>query len=114
MVEISYINLVLIFVLPCLTLLSVQHKHMYVHVDVHNVCLFDCYCLSPSDLNECRTGGHNCSQYCFNLFGSYGCGCRAGYTLDADGRSCTGECTLCTLICTAGGQYVVHLHIITI
>ena len=67
---------------------------IYCHVTCLCTSLYVCLIASSprSDLNECQSGVHNCSQYCFNLYGSYGCGCKAGYTLDEDGRNCTGGC----------------------
>ncbi|KAG7477252.1 hypothetical protein MATL_G00092140 [Megalops atlanticus] len=40
-----------------------------------------------TDMDEC-SGVNRCSQYCFNTAGSYRCGCREGYRLAGDGRSC--------------------------
>ena len=37
------------------------------------------------DINECATfGGHNCSQICINLEGTYACSCKAGFDLVED------------------------------
>ena len=45
-----------------------------------------------ADINECEPGRSNCSQTCFNTVGSFKCGCLAGYSLDLDNSTCTGEC----------------------
>ena len=45
-----------------------------------------------ADIDECQTGRSNCSQTCFNTVGSFKCGCMAGYSLDLDNSTCTGEC----------------------
>ena len=42
------------------------------------------------DVNECETGDHNCTQTCINTLGSFKCKCRAGYSLQDDGVTCTG------------------------
>lgn len=42
---------------------------------------------SLSDMDEC-SGPSPCSQRCVNTAGSYRCGCRPGYRLAGDGRSC--------------------------
>ena len=44
-----------------------------------------------ADRNECSSASTNaCQQVCVNNPGSYTCQCRAGYNLNADGRTCTG------------------------
>ncbi|XP_070174967.1 uncharacterized protein [Littorina saxatilis] len=62
-----------------------------------------------SDVNECLTNQHNCSDdnvICINEVGGYSCGCDVGYTSNESqncieclantyGRNCTQECT-CT------------------
>lgn len=47
----------------------------------------------PTDVNECETGVHHCSetQVCHNLPGSYRCDCKAGFQRDAFGRTCIGR-----------------------
>ena len=42
------------------------------------------------DIDECSDGSDSCSQNCINTAGSYRCNCNSGYTLAADGSSCTG------------------------
>ena len=37
--------------------------------------------------------GHNCSQVCVELEGSYNCSCYSGYELQEDGVICEGNCT---------------------
>ena len=44
-----------------------------------------------SDINECTGGADNCAQRCTNTAGSYTCSCNSGFTLGADGRSCTAD-----------------------
>ena len=43
------------------------------------------------DLNECGTNNGGCNQTCINDVGSYHCACINGYTLDEDGRECSGK-----------------------
>ena len=43
------------------------------------------------DIDECEPGRNNCSQTCTNTVGSFECGCLAGYSLQEDGVTCTGE-----------------------
>ncbi|KAJ8404460.1 hypothetical protein AAFF_G00337270 [Aldrovandia affinis] len=59
-------------------------------------CLRPNHCACPlgwagrhcqTDMDEC-SGQNSCSQSCFNTAGSYQCGCREGYRLSGDGRSC--------------------------
>ena len=45
-----------------------------------------------TDMNECSATGHGCSQLCYNTDGSYNCGCREGYSLNDDGRTCSLSC----------------------
>ena len=55
------------------------------------------------DVDECQTGGgHNCSQLCENIPGSFECKCNDGYSLDSDGANCTGMCVsmlVCMSVC---------------
>ncbi|XP_059149212.1 uncharacterized protein LOC131936280 [Physella acuta] len=47
-------------------------------------------CNQCEDIDECATGGHNCSlfgQQCINLDGSFTCGCKPGYF--SNGGLCT-------------------------
>ena len=37
--------------------------------------------------------GHNCSQICVELEGSFNCSCYSGYELQNDGATCEGNCT---------------------
>lgn len=44
------------------------------------------------DVNECLSIENNiCEQLCNNIPGSFYCGCRDGYNINADGYSCEGE-----------------------
>ena len=45
------------------------------------------------DDNECSTNGGlgPCGHICVNSYLSYQCLCNAGYTLNADGKTCAGE-----------------------
>ena len=49
--------------------------------------IFHCF----SDIDECATGTHNCSDHavCNNNKGGYDCTCRKGFT--GDGENCTGK-----------------------
>lgn len=49
-----------------------------------------CFVLAP-DVNECGFLVRPCSQRCMNTHGSYRCYCEPGYTLAADGYTCSGE-----------------------
>ena len=49
------------------------------------------YNLFSTDIDECSQGEDNCDQLCTNTDGSFACGCSPGYTLDADGISCSGK-----------------------
>ena len=45
-----------------------------------------------ADINECKTGEHNCDadhMYCNNTKGSFACLCKPGFT--RDGLTCTGN-----------------------
>ncbi|XP_040261914.1 epidermal growth factor-like protein 7 isoform X1 [Bufo bufo] len=41
-----------------------------------------------TDVNECESGRHRCSQSCINTSGSFRCGCHRGFSLSDDGKSC--------------------------
>ncbi|KAF3852505.1 hypothetical protein F7725_005860 [Dissostichus mawsoni] len=47
--------------------------------------------LCSYDVNECGFLERPCSQRCMNTHGSYRCYCDPGYTLSADGYTCTSE-----------------------
>ena len=42
------------------------------------------------DINECNQGNGGCEHTCTNTVGSYYCTCYTGYTLNKNGRTCTG------------------------
>ena len=42
-------------------------------------------------MNECQTDAHGCHHRCKNAEGSYTCSCHPGFTLDADGLSCSSK-----------------------
>ena len=44
-----------------------------------------------SDINECSSGTHNCSQVCVNNDGGFSCSCYEGYRLGNDMISCEGK-----------------------
>ena len=45
-----------------------------------------------TDMDECAAAElNNCSHTCTNTPGGYYCSCRAGYLLNDDGKTCTGE-----------------------
>ena len=48
-------------------------------------------------LNECEANNGGCAQICIDTATSFQCSCRAGYTLDTNGRNCSGESIDCTL-----------------
>ncbi|KAH3847198.1 hypothetical protein DPMN_089515 [Dreissena polymorpha] len=41
-----------------------------------------------TDLNECETGRHTCSQECINTVGGYNCKCEVGHFLQNDNATC--------------------------
>ena len=44
------------------------------------------------DVDECLDPAvHGCQHNCANTDGSYHCTCNPGYTLDTNGRTCTGN-----------------------
>ncbi|KAI8044617.1 hypothetical protein M5D96_000788 [Drosophila gunungcola] len=44
------------------------------------------------DVDECKFTDHGCQHLCINTLGSYQCGCRAGYELQANGKTCEDAC----------------------
>ena len=42
------------------------------------------------DIMECMMDGHNCSQICVELEGSFNCACYLGYDLQEGGITCEG------------------------
>ena len=47
-------------------------------------------CMLHSDISECLTGVHNCSQLCVELEGRYECRCFDGHELADDHVNCKG------------------------
>ena len=43
------------------------------------------------DINECASSNGGCAQVCTNSVGSFQCSCNSGYTLNGDGRTCSGK-----------------------
>uniref|UniRef100_A0A8D3EFC6 Si:ch211-194g2.4 n=1 Tax=Scophthalmus maximus TaxID=52904 RepID=A0A8D3EFC6_SCOMX len=60
--------------------------------------------LCDEDVNECGLPERPCSQRCMNTPGSYRCYCEPGYTLGADGYTCTREAACSSLRCQFGSQ----------
>ena len=56
--------------------------------------LLNCF----SDIDECATGTHNCSDHavCNNTKGGHNCACKKGFI--GDGVNCTGNTFACALI----------------
>lgn len=44
-----------------------------------------------ADIDECAENTDGCAQLCTNTVGSFTCGCRTGYDLSSDGRTCQGK-----------------------
>ncbi|XP_069800077.1 epidermal growth factor-like protein 7 isoform X2 [Dendropsophus ebraccatus] len=44
--------------------------------------------LCQTDVDECESGRHHCSQLCINAAGHFHCGCHDGFQLSDDGKSC--------------------------
>ena len=57
------------------------------------------------DIDECAEIPNICSHECANLWGSYRCHCRQGYTLAEDRRTCEDEDE-----CESAGQCQVQLE----
>ena len=51
---------------------------------------YNFYYICAEDIDECVLLQDDCSQVCINTIGSYECGCRKGYKLRSDGRTCVG------------------------
>ena len=58
-----------------------------------------------ADVDECATGLASCHQLCVNEVGSYHCGCFAGFVLNGDNTTCSGEC-----VCVVGGRERKSIH----
>ena len=61
-------------------------QHFNTHMYVLQLTL-TCYILY-SDIDECSSSP--CGHQCTNTIGSFQCTCNTGYTLDSNGRDCTG------------------------
>ena len=70
-------------------LFEMQLKHIagvvyYAHFQHYNIYVF------VADIDECLTA-NNCDQNCIDGVGTYTCGCRDGFTLNNDLRTCRGR-----------------------
>ena len=54
------------------------------------------------DINEWGSNKGGCEHRCENGEGSFTCECYSGYSLQPDGKTCQGTCTLCK---------TAHLHV---
>ncbi|XP_066250457.1 protein tolkin-like [Euwallacea similis] len=45
-----------------------------------------------AEFNECEHIEHGCEQLCINTLGSFQCGCKSGFELHSDKRSCIDAC----------------------
>ena len=43
------------------------------------------------DINECETSNGGCEHQCKNTNGSYTCECNKGFSLNGNGKSCSGN-----------------------
>ena len=44
-----------------------------------------------SDVNECTDNNGGCEHSCVNNEGSYSCSCKSGYSLNSNGKNCSGK-----------------------
>lgn len=49
------------------------------------------------DTDECLENNGGCTQFCHNYIGGYYCSCSSNYELQADGKFCKGNPTLCVI-----------------
>ncbi|XP_061188739.1 uncharacterized protein LOC133196904 [Saccostrea echinata] len=70
-----------------------------------------------TDIDECQTNQHDCSQRCQNIIGSFICACSDGFQLENDNKTCKNvdECKLqsddCQQICVdTTGSYHCQCH----
>ena len=47
--------------------------------------------LNVSYTDECQTDNGGCGQLCMDTARSYMCSCEDGYSLDSDGKGCSGK-----------------------
>ena len=50
-----------------------------------------CVLLTLSAASECDVDNGGCDHYCTETINNYTCSCYPGYTLQADGKTCTGK-----------------------
>ena len=67
--------------------ISVGEFHFYSHSE----WAFNGHCTFCSDIDECATAGHGCSQDCVNSDGNYTCACHVGFQLLGDQQTCAGR-----------------------
>lgn len=73
--------------------LTTQKKIFYLlNLSKPNLICFSCFFSNQTDIDECSTGEHKCSEnaICTNLPGAYQCQCKQGY--QGDGQDCKRKC----------------------
>ena len=80
----------------CIGMYSICAVYIYSKTDVCRIFFQTRFFLVPfTDVNECiNSTANKCSfpNNCVNTPGSYNCSCPVGYSLENDGRTCTGIC----------------------
>ena len=69
-------------------LLKVEPTSVTVFLFVYLFIIF--FILDIDECGQMQNMINDCEQLCFNLVGSYVCGCQIGYELSENGRNCTG------------------------
>ena len=56
----------------------------------HFSVIFNLLILIFLDVDECASNNGSCTHICTNKPGNYECSCKNGYTLNSDGKTCSG------------------------
>ena len=65
--------------------LNQQHSGCYCGCDLNWGIFF-------IDIDECSTNNGGCSHHCYNIPGSFYCGCPEGTTMASNNLTCVGKC----------------------
>ena len=85
-----------------------QWLHMHRYIPTHRIASTWLTICFITDINECSTDTHLCTQNCTNTNGSYTCDCKSGYQLHEDGFQCDGMSEKVPIVCLVSLNFLMY------